>query len=195
MPSPQEAAAHRKKLRDARNALRRLTSRLPQEDEAYQLLLGLGDETISDAAADRQVILSGTAMLEQILKDAITLHFRYDIDEPENNRIFVGNQDNFGVLSTFHSRIVIARALGILSEEAAEDFQTLQAIRNHFAHSPLVFRFDEAEILSLISLLYKTPENDSGIEHIRDILGNRGFIIYLITNYYFSLQTYSHLSL
>lgn len=151
--------------------------------------MGLGDAAISDAAIDRHVILSGTAMLENMLENAILKHFRSDMEEKERKRIFVGNEDNFGVLSTFNSRIVLARAMGVISDQVADDLHTIQAIRNHFAHAPLAFRFDEKEISDLINLLHKNPDIDSGID-VRGLFVRQSLLIYVITHYYFLLQIY-----
>ena len=68
MSRSQEAVVtRRKRLQAARNALRSLTAKLPRDDGAYELLMGLGDATISDAAIDRQVVLSGTSVLKKYL--------------------------------------------------------------------------------------------------------------------------------
>ena len=95
-----------------------------------------------------------------------------------------------GILSTFSARVEMARALGILTEEAAEDFRTLQIIRNHFAHARLVFSFDSDEVVSLLRLLNKNPENDTGLARIQATLGNRNVLVYVVTNYYFALDIY-----
>jgi hypothetical protein len=89
MPASTAPTPSRQKLQRAKSALRQLTARFPQKDDAYEILLGLGDAAISDAAIDRHVILSGTAMLEKMLENTILKHFRSYMDETERKRIFI----------------------------------------------------------------------------------------------------------
>jgi hypothetical protein len=69
------------------------------------MLLGLGDDKLSDAEIDRRAILSGVAMLEKALEKAIVAHFRNDIEEPEKNKLFGVTDEGFSVLTTFSARI------------------------------------------------------------------------------------------
>jgi hypothetical protein len=54
-----------------------------------------------------------------------------------------------------------------------------------------MFSLDSDEIIALINLLHKTPELDAGLQRGWGFLGNRNRVIYVITNYYFSLDIYA----
>jgi DNA-binding MltR family transcriptional regulator len=161
-----------------------------KHDERYGVLIGLEDETLPSSAIDQRAILAGVSLLEDVLEKAIRLHLRHDLSDTECNKLFLAGDSGAGILSTFSARVEIARALGILTEEAAEDFRTLQIIRNHFAHARLAFSFDSDEVVSLLRLLNKNPENDTGLARIQATLGNRNVLVYVVTNYYFALDIY-----
>jgi hypothetical protein len=63
---------------------------------------------------------------------------------------------------------------------------TLQNIRNHFAHAKLTFSFSSNEVAELITLFHRSP----GAELV-EILGNRRSVLYVISMYYFVLDTYA----
>jgi hypothetical protein len=84
--------SRRKQLQAARAALRRATAKLPQHDERYAFLIGLGDEAIASLAIDQRTILAGVSLLEEVLEKAICLHFRADFSETERNRLFIGGE-------------------------------------------------------------------------------------------------------
>lgn len=63
---------------------------------------------------------------------------------------------NRGPLSDFHSKILIARAFGIITYRMAEELHSIKAIRNTFAHAKVSISFDHEplhkEILTLKTL-------------------------------------------
>jgi hypothetical protein len=140
-----------KQRRQAAETLRRATNALPQT-EVYLYLAQLGDESrLSQNTTHQRVILAGTAFLEIALEAAITKHFHQEISPSETNKLFVGGDGGAGLLATFNARLEIAKALGILSNEAQVHLRTIQLIRNHFAHAKLSFSFDDELVNNFIS--------------------------------------------
>ena len=180
----------RRRLQAARAALRQATARLPQRDERYEILVGLGDNADIPSAIDQRAILSGVSLLEQAFEKAIGYHFRSDITAPEINKLFVSSEGGAGMFATFNAKIQISRALGILSEYAYEDMYTLQSIRNDFAHTRLASSFQTKEVEDLIGLFHRNADIDTGISGMTNTLGRRNQIIYVIMTYYFNIDVY-----
>jgi hypothetical protein len=152
---------------------------LPQDDERYGFLIGLGDETLPSHAIDQRAILAGVSLLEQVLEKAICYHFRSDLSETDRNRLFIGGDGGPGILSTFNARIDVAHALGVLSEYAADDMRILQAIRNHFAHARLLFSFESEEVKHLLALLHRRIYLALGLAQPFTLV-TRSLVIYVI---------------
>jgi hypothetical protein len=181
----------RRRLQQARATLRALTAKFPKDD-VYGALMSLHDNVRTDDAIDQRLVLAGTAFLEHALELAISRRFRSDFnsDGKERTRLFATTESGPGLLSSFFSKIELARALGFLSELAAEDFRTLQAIRNHFAHTKLVSSLSDPEIQMLVALIHKNIGTDTGSIALQTIFsGNRLLLAYVIFHYYWLLDT------
>jgi hypothetical protein len=150
-------ADRRKAIRVAKDALQQIAGQFPTQDGVYKILMGQEEGDLVAAAIDQRIILSGATFLENALESAIVEHLRSDIEAKEINKLFRSGEGGPGILSTFDAKIQIARALGILSEQAADDLRIIQTIRNHFAHAPLTTSFEQDEIKKLILLLHRAP--------------------------------------
>lgn len=76
--------------------------------------------------SERASIVLGSALLDEKLKQVFKRKLSCFVDKLV---------DGMGPLSTFSSRISLARALEWISEEVRSDLDTIRKIRNDFAHS------------------------------------------------------------
>jgi hypothetical protein len=72
---------------------------------------------------------------------------------------------------TFSAKILACRALGLIGEELATDLNTIRKIRNNFAHSTNVARFEDQSTvdlvrnLKLIAAFFSSDKNDKNWRH------------------------------
>lgn len=93
---------------------------------------------------DRGAIISAAAALDDVLVDLISGFLR---DNNSSKKLLTGYDAPLG---TFSSRIAMANALGLLSEEEYADLETIRRIRNQVAHKWSGVSF-ENEVLSKLS--------------------------------------------
>lgn len=118
-----------------RDALRKLSKRLPGADETDAIIKGLSKES------DRVAAIVGASLVESVLEHLLISSFvskRSDLMP----RLF----ENRGPLSDFNSKILVAEAFGVLNSSGAEELQRIRHIRNCFAHARLPVSFDTPEI-------------------------------------------------
>jgi hypothetical protein len=116
-------------------AVRRLIQSRPDDKAIWQYL----HTWTSDPGDDRAKGLLATAMLEHALEEAILVFF--EGRDPN----FFKDQEN-GASSTFHIKIRLALALGIIETTVKQDLDTIKVIRNAFAHAVEDIVFDTKEI-------------------------------------------------
>ena len=94
--------------------------------------------------------------LDQRLKEAL-LKKMVPLSNTKIETLFEG----YGPLNSFSSKIDVAHAFGLLSEENRTCLVTIKKIRNMFAHPTVFVDFTSQRIIELCSLLpdYQTPEN------------------------------------
>ena len=57
---------------------------------------------------------------------------------------------NFGApLASFHAKILVAQALGIVHSDNRKDLDTIRNVRNAFAHSPTHIKFNDEPVKKL----------------------------------------------
>lgn len=115
--------------------VRRLIQSRPEDKIVWQYLF-TWTSAIGD---DRAKGLLATAMLENALEKALLLFFE---DRDPN---FFKDQEN-GAFNTFHLKIRLALALGLIEKTVKDDLDTIKIIRNAFAHSLADVVFETAEI-------------------------------------------------
>jgi hypothetical protein len=118
-----------------RDALRELSRRFPTPSEYKTLMDGLHTQT------DMAIALIGGAILEAALEKILEKKL-------PNCPPVLGGQifKNRGPLSDFHSKILLAQAMGVISDGLAQRLHSLKTIRNTFAHSKLPVSFDTKEV-------------------------------------------------
>ncbi|HEE5436354.1 TPA: transcriptional regulator [Acinetobacter baumannii] len=97
--------------------------------------------------SDRGAVLSFSAALEDRLKEIILLFLR---DCKSASELL----DGFNApLGTFSAKILMAHALGLLTDKELREIQTLRKIRNRFAHSWEKIDFETNDIKAMLYTL------------------------------------------
>ncbi|UHH30526.1 hypothetical protein LUW10_01425 [Pseudomonas veronii] len=126
----------------------------PDFDAVKRFEKELGDES------PRGVVLIGTAMLEEKLRELIVATL---VPNPSSSdTLFDGPNSAFGSLS---SKIDGAYRMGLISNTFCRDLHVIRRIRNEVAHEPQSFRFEDPspknriESLSNSHGMYKRSPN------------------------------------
>jgi len=132
----------------SRSKTRKIFRGLTEHPGTYDHLVKLIDRMRKDRLPhreDRGVVLMATAHVEQLLEDQILCKITDEFVEGEwHDRLFGGEQR--GSIDGFSGKIIIAFALGLITERVREDLQTLRRLRNVFAHSPKQIDFSDPEV-------------------------------------------------
>jgi DNA-binding MltR family transcriptional regulator len=127
-----------------RDALRKLSRKFPALPEIEKVLDALTYNS------DLSIAVNGSALIEARLETLISGAFN-DKSPQLIGQIFL----NKGPLSDFHSKILIAHAMGIISASIAEEIHSVKSIRNAFAHSTSILSF-EHELIERELKAFKT---------------------------------------
>jgi DNA-binding MltR family transcriptional regulator len=87
------------------------------------------------------VVLASAAILDSQLERALKKAMK-----PLPKKLYERLFESFGPLSTFSSKIIMARALGIVTIEIYGELEKIRQIRNAFAHSSTILNFESEEI-------------------------------------------------
>lgn len=135
----------------SRSKARKTLRSLSEHPGTYDNLVKLIDRMRKDRLPhreDRGVVLMATAHVEQLLEDTIICRMTDEfVDGEWRGRVFGGEQR--GAIDGFSGKIVIAFALGLITERVREDLQTLRRLRNVFAHSPRPIDFSHPEVIAV----------------------------------------------
>jgi DNA-binding MltR family transcriptional regulator len=122
-------------------SLKRLIKETPTLDELNELLEHLQDETHDRAAA-----LTGGAILEGALKEALSSHLNPEL-KLQPDYLF----QHTAPLGTFSAKIRMGYATGIYERTVADDLDCLREVRNAFAHTIRHIEFDTPEVATVCS--------------------------------------------
>ena len=98
-------------------------------DAAPHLIDYLSCMEVLQSESDRGAVLVTASMLDDILKQLLLARL---LDGDHSKKLFAGPNAPLG---TFSSRIIAARAVGVISEQWKKELNLLRKIRNDFAHS------------------------------------------------------------
>lgn len=121
------------------DALRKLIRDVPPPADVKLILDGLDSET------DRAAALVAAALLETALERLIR-HSLKKKDKELNNQLF----QQRGPLGDFYSKITVASAFGVISENLATELTIVRNVRNVFAHATANLSFSTSEITAEI---------------------------------------------
>jgi mannitol operon repressor len=109
-----------------------------------------------DSGHDRVAAIMGAAMVEANLVSAIQICLD---DSSDKAALFYDDKAPF---ATFYSRIVAAKAFGLISKKQADQLHIIRDIRNQFAHALICLDFDNELIARRCDQLPRFPEWDEG---------------------------------
>lgn len=118
-----------------KNPLRELIRKWPAPPELKQAL------EIAQIESDRAAAIMSAALLEGVLEKYITSKLKVS-DKETLHSLF----DDRGPLSDFHSKILIAKAFGVITDGMAVELIRIKNIRNVFAHAAGLVSFETPEI-------------------------------------------------
>lgn len=123
----------------ARVALRKLLKARPYFIPVFQ------DLANPERHDDRSAALVASTLLEHSLEEAISSRLA-PMPPEQLEALFQGDQEREGVFQSFYAKIWMAYALGVFGPETLSDLNSIRAIRNLFAHSPLTVTFGTKEV-------------------------------------------------
>ena len=99
----------------------------------------------------RGVVLISASFLEEALE--ALLRARFSIRHPKSKSFISPLFGTFGPLSSFSAKLKICYAIDLIGEWVYRDLEIIRDLRNHFAHSVGVARFDLPEVVQLTERL------------------------------------------
>lgn len=133
--------------------LRQLSRAIPTTDE-FELL----DKEIANVH-DRAACIMMSAQVELYLQHAITF-FMMRKDEPTIEKLL--GRD--GPLSSFYSKIILAHAMGLITDTESDDLSLVREMRNAFAHTVKPITFTTPQIAEKLLKLSQTDAIFGNIE-------------------------------
>jgi DNA-binding MltR family transcriptional regulator len=101
--------------------------------------------------SDRGVVLVSASFLEEALE--ALLRARFSVRHPKSKSSINPLFDTFGPLSSFSAKLKISYATDLIAEWMYRDLEIVKKLRNNFAHSVGVARFDLPEVVQLTERL------------------------------------------
>jgi len=123
---------------------------MPHIARACELVAALEKRT------DQEVVLFGLAYLDLALEAALMCAFHYLEGDPEGKKLF-GDGDSQGVIGTTYAKLLLAKAMNLLSPAAYDDLNIIRKMRNPFAHAPDQLSFENSHVIALTEGLL-TPD-------------------------------------
>jgi DNA-binding MltR family transcriptional regulator len=110
-------------------------------------------ESQQHAFGDYAIAVIGAGLIEKAL-EAVILARLIKLSDDERNSIF--KYERNGPLGDLSARIKVAFALGLFGQRTRDDLENIRTIRNSFAHSLNLLRFETPEVADICALLH-TP--------------------------------------
>jgi hypothetical protein len=179
-------ASRRESLKKLDKELKHLSGQVPEGDELFRILTSLADPVHKPEALDRSAAITAAAYVEHGLRKAIKCHLQRNIPTAQEKDLFDGARG--GPLGSFHAKIIMAQALGIIWPSQREDLDTIRAIRNAFAHSMNPITFENETIIRLCNELYAFKE--MSFISAAGVFGAKGIFIAAVGSHFFKLLIY-----
>ena len=150
------------------------------KDEVKEIAESI-DSTLS-GESDRGVVLILSTMLDEALHKLLE---NYLIDDYKNVHALIGDEKTFvAPLGSFHSRILAAYGLGLISKTVFNNLNLIRKIRNEFAHKIQDCTFNSPRVIQRIEQI------EHGEFNIKE-LGYEGRFIGAAGNMYAMILTCS----
>lgn len=119
-------------------ALRSLLAKRPKSLTALGIVDRFEAGSPLEPGDDRGVVLVSTALVEQLLEDAILVHCLKSYESPpDRDRLFGGDPATGNAVGSLHAKIILGNALGLYGPNFRDDLDRLRRIRNVFAHAKM----------------------------------------------------------
>lgn len=167
--------------------LRELSKRWPAAPELKKAL----DDARKDS--DRSAAIIGSALLDGVLERYIAKKLKRQ-DKATRDVLF----EDRGPLSDFYSKIVVAKAFGVISSTMAEEMQRVRRIRNVFAHAVVEVSFDTPQIAQecrdfiMLKAMIAAGEKNGMRNEERPIFDNNKFVYLLMIELLCIMLSYEH---
>ena len=178
----------------ASRALRELTEHPGDYASLLKLLERMRKDRLSHRE-DRGVVLMATAHVEQLLEDSIVCSLTDEfLDGNWRHRLFGGDQR--GAIDGFSGKVVVAYALGLITEIVREDLQTLRRIRNVSAHSAKEIDFRNPDVVAACQFYSANRHESSDLlsDHLNKPTPRQQFsfvLLYLYASLSWSVEEYA----
>lgn len=134
----------------AAKRLKALAAEIPSDAEVRHILQRLEPE--ENAFADHSIALIGASVVDKALEVAIRAHLTPTKEDPEANSIF--SYDYHGPLAELSARIKMAYIMKIFGPKTKQDLDHIRHVRNAFAHSLNILRFQDREVADICNSLH-----------------------------------------
>jgi DNA-binding MltR family transcriptional regulator len=135
------------KQRNTTKRLKELSRAVPSETSTRAVMLAL--ESQQHAFGDYSIAIIGSGLVEKALEAVILTRF---IKPDQHTCVF--DYDRNGPLSDLAAKIKIAHALGLFGPNTRDDLEHIRTIRNAFAHSLNLLRFETKQVADVCGLLH-----------------------------------------
>jgi len=142
----------------ASRSLKHLSRVAPDWAEIHGILDGISDHT------DREVAIVSAALLDHGLECAIKANL-IDLTKVDGDRLF-GDR---APMNTLSAKIILARAMSLISQRLQKDLDTVRDIRNTFSHALGNVSFYSAEIANACDNLKIPDERQDEIKNYHHI--------------------------
>lgn len=154
------------KTRTPKQRLTELANAIPSDTAIHATMIAL--ESTQDAFADYAIAVVGAGLVEKALEVVILTRF-VALKPDERESIF--DYIKQGPLCDLSSRTKISYALGRFGPKTRDDLEHVRTIRNSFAHSLNLLRFETKEVADICALLH-TPTTIKFIDRFLFPLGD-----------------------
>src|SRR5919199_6134784 len=102
---------------------------------------------------DRAAVITGAAYIDAFLTEVLEHFF---VNDPEVVGPLLGG---WGAFASFGARVRLAYCLGLINQQELDDLQTIQSIRNQFAHTFAALDLSEPALAAkCLQLSHVEPE-------------------------------------
>jgi len=134
----------------AAKRLKALAAEIPSDATVRHILQTLEPE--ENAFADHSIALIGASVVDKGLEVAIRARLTPTEDDPEVKSIF--SYDHSGPLAELSARIKMAYVMKIFGPKTKKELDHIRIVRNAFAHSVNILRFEDREVSDICNLLH-----------------------------------------
>ena len=146
------------KTRTPKQRLTELANAIPSDTAIHTTMIALDSQ--ANSFADYAIAVVGAGLIEKALEVVILTRF-VALNPDERGSIF--DYIKQGPLCDLSSRIKISYALGLFGPRTRDDLEHIRTIRNSFAHSLKLLRFEPNKLPIYVHSFTHRPRSNSSI--------------------------------